>query len=125
MHPFQFFRAGGIDQVHFVRGADLVNLAQLDPKLWVALACPTKGLSIDARTLSLIDTDGDGRIRSRELGAAASWAGSVLDASAYDQLLAGTDGLAITSLSSSAKGRGWRRRRARCSRWWARRGLQA
>lgn len=75
---FQFFRAGGFDQVHFASGADLVAIDQLDPKLWVALACPVKGLSLDARTLALIDTDQDGRIRAFELGAAARWVGSVL-----------------------------------------------
>ncbi len=77
-HSFSFFRAGGFNQVHFTSGADLLNLAQLDQKLWVALACPTKGLVFDARTLELIDSDGDGRIRANELIAAVQWAGSLL-----------------------------------------------
>jgi hypothetical protein len=46
--------------------------------LWVALACPTQGLVFDARTLQLIDSDGDGRIRANELIAACKWAGSLL-----------------------------------------------
>ncbi|MEY3534435.1 MAG: hypothetical protein RLZZ582_11, partial [Verrucomicrobiota bacterium] len=37
-HPWQFFRAGGFDQVKLQTGADLMNLDQLDQKLWVALA---------------------------------------------------------------------------------------
>ena len=41
-----------------------MNLDALDQKLWVALACPTNGLEIDARTLALIDTDKDGRVRA-------------------------------------------------------------
>ena len=52
---FSFFRAGGFDQVRFENGQDFINLDKLDWKLWVALACPTKGLAFDARTLELID----------------------------------------------------------------------
>jgi hypothetical protein len=70
-----FFKAGGFDQVKLVSGADLMRLGQLDQKLWVALACPTGGLELDARTLALIDTDKDGRVRAPELIAAATFAG--------------------------------------------------
>lgn len=77
-HQFNFFRAGGFNQVRLATGADLMHLDQLDQKLWVALACPTRGLVFDARTLELIDNDGDGRIRATELIAAIKWAGSLL-----------------------------------------------
>ena len=73
-HRWTFFRAGGFDQVKLASGADLANLGALDQKLWVALACPTNGLEIDARTLALIDTDKDGRVRAPELIAAATFA---------------------------------------------------
>ena len=75
---FSFFRAGGFDQVRFQTGADFVALDQLDWKLWVALACPTKGLAFDARTLELLDTDKDNRIRANELVAAVKWAGALI-----------------------------------------------
>lgn len=75
---FNFFRAGGFDQVRFENGLDFINLDQLDWKLWVALACPTKGLAFDTRTLELIDADKDGRIRAPELIAAVKWAGALL-----------------------------------------------
>ncbi len=75
---FNFFRAGGFDQVRFETGLDFINLDQLDWKLWVALACPTKGLAFDTRTLELIDADKDGRIRAPELIAAVKWAGALL-----------------------------------------------
>ena len=39
-HEWRFFRAGGFDQVCIDTGADLLALAQLDQKLWVALSCP-------------------------------------------------------------------------------------
>jgi hypothetical protein len=73
-HRWHFFRAGGLDQVLLATGADLAHLRQLDPKLWTALACPTTGLEFDPRTLELIDTDRDGRIRVPELLAAVEWA---------------------------------------------------
>ncbi|MGZ4962295.1 MAG: hypothetical protein ACXWBP_00430 [Limisphaerales bacterium] len=72
-HNWHFFRAGGFDQVKIRSGADIANLDQLDPKLWVALACPTQGLEFDAKTLALLDTDKDGRIRVPEILAAAKW----------------------------------------------------
>ncbi|MHB8764018.1 MAG: hypothetical protein ACYDA8_06740, partial [Deferrisomatales bacterium] len=59
-------------------GADLLCLGELDQKLWVALACPVRGLEFDVRTLELLDTDGDGRIRAPEVLAAVRWAGAVL-----------------------------------------------
>jgi hypothetical protein len=77
-HVWKFFRAGGFDQVKLETGADMLNLADLDQKLWVALACPTTGLQFDSRTLSMIDTDKDGRIRAPELIAAIKWAGALL-----------------------------------------------
>jgi len=77
-HTWKFFRAGGFEQVRLESGADLANLDQLDQKLWVALACPTRGLEFDSRTLDLIDTDKDGRIRAPEIIAAAKWATSLL-----------------------------------------------
>jgi hypothetical protein len=78
-HTWKFFRAGGVDQVVLADAADLANLHSLDQKLWVALACPTKGLQFDARTLALIDADGDGCIRPPEILAAVAWTRDVLD----------------------------------------------
>jgi len=77
-HTWKFFRAGGFEQVELESGADLACLDQLDQKLWVALACPTRGLEFDNRTLDLIDTDKDGRIRAPEVIAAAKWAAGLL-----------------------------------------------
>ncbi|MEW6305108.1 MAG: hypothetical protein AB1705_16660 [Verrucomicrobiota bacterium] len=73
-HAWKFFRAGGLDQALLQSGADLLALDQLDQKLWVALSCPTRGLEFDSKTLDLIDTDKDGRIRVPDLLAAVKWA---------------------------------------------------
>ncbi len=72
-HRWKFIRTGGIDQVVIRSGGDIVNLEGLDQKLWVALACPTRGIEMDPRTLDLIDTDHDGRIRPPELIAVSRW----------------------------------------------------
>lgn len=73
-HTWRFFRAGGSDQVALETADDLRQLRQLDPTLWVALACPVRGLEFDERTLGLMDSDGDGRIRIPEMLAAVEWA---------------------------------------------------
>ena len=44
-----------------------------DLKLWYAISCPTSGLRFDKRTLELMDTNGDGNIRSEELEAAIAF----------------------------------------------------
>jgi hypothetical protein len=77
-HRWTFFRAGGFDQVKLASGADLRALRDLDQKLWAALACPISGLEMDARTMALIDTDKDGRVRAPELLAAIDFACSNL-----------------------------------------------
>jgi hypothetical protein len=98
-HTWKFFRAGGFDQVKLESGADLANLDQLDQKLWVALACPTRGLEFDSRTLDLIDTDKDGRIRAPELIAAAKWAAGLLKNP--DDLLKGSPLLPLAAINDA------------------------
>jgi hypothetical protein len=66
-HRWRFHRIGGLDQVRLESADDLRNLGQLDQKLWVALACPTKGIEFDQATLALLDADKDGRVRVPEV----------------------------------------------------------
>src|SRR5690606_26866683 len=77
-HTWQFFRARDFEQVALTSGSDLLALDTLDQKLWAALGCPVDGLHFDRRTLELIDSDGDGRVRALELIAAIKWAGAHL-----------------------------------------------
>jgi hypothetical protein len=72
---WRFFRAGGFDQVRLETATELLSIAELDQKLWVALACPVKGVEFDARTLAFVDSDADGYVRAPELIAAVQWAG--------------------------------------------------
>lgn len=104
VHVWKFFRAGGFDQVRLETGADLVALEHLDQKLWVALACPTRGLEFDHKTLDLIDTDGDGRIRAPEIMAAVEWATTHLKNP--DDLLKGERELPLAAINdASAQGK--------------------
>ena len=73
-HKWRFFRSGGFDQARLESGADLLALNELDPKLWAVLSCPTHHLHMDDKTLELMDTDRDGRIRMPEILAAVRWA---------------------------------------------------
>ena len=98
-HRWRFFRAGGFDQVKLDTGSDLLHLGQLDQKLWVALACPTTGLEFDPKTLAMIDTDKDGRIRAPELIAAVQWAASLLKNPG--DLVQGGESLTLSAINDS------------------------
>lgn len=95
-HRFEFFRAGGLDQVALDTADDLLALEGLDPKLWIALSCPTKGLELDARTLELLDLDGDGRVRVPEILAAIRFCAARLRD--VGVLLYGADEVALAAL---------------------------
>jgi len=77
-HKWRFFRSGGFDQVRIETAGDFRHLHQLDQKLWAALSCPVRGLEFSPRTLELLDTDGDKKIRVFEVLSAVKWACAVL-----------------------------------------------
>lgn len=99
-HKWRFFRAGGFDQVKLASGEDLANLRSLDQKLWVALACPVSGLDLDPRTLALIDTDKDGRVRVSELLTAVEFACANLKRP--DDLLSGAAELPLAAINDAS-----------------------
>ncbi len=99
-HTWNFFRAGGFDQVKLDSGSDLLALKDLDQKLWVALSCPTRGIEFDSRTLDLIDTDADGRVRATEVLAAIAWAGGLLKDA--DWLVRSSDSLPLADIDDSS-----------------------
>ncbi len=72
-HRWCFRRFGGFDQIAIESGEDIRHLPELDPKLWAVLSCPVEELECDARTLQLLDTDNDGRIRVGEVQEAVRW----------------------------------------------------
>jgi len=98
-HIWNFARIGGFDQVEISTGEDLVHLGELDQKLWVALACPVKGIEFDERTLELIDSGKDGRVLASELIAAAEWAGKMVND--VEVLAKGKDSLALAAIDDT------------------------
>jgi hypothetical protein len=98
-HAWEFVRLGGFDQVRLKSGADCLAIETLDQKLWTALSCPAQGLEFDEKTLKLLDTDGDGRIRVPEVIAAIKWTGSLLKNP--DDLLTGSDTLPLSAIKDS------------------------
>lgn len=100
-HVWNFFRAGGFDQVQLDNGADLLALKELNQKLWVALSCPTRGIEFDAKTLEMIDADADGQVRANEVLAAIAWAGSLLKDA--DLLVSGSDVLRLSDINDGAE----------------------
>jgi hypothetical protein len=98
-HTWRFFRAGGFDQVRLDSSQDLLSLEKLDKKLWVALACPIDNVFFDVRTLSLIDTNNDRRIRADELIAAIKWTASLLKNP--DDLTAGVQDFTLQTINDA------------------------
>jgi hypothetical protein len=98
-HTWRFFRTCGLDQADFRSGAGIARLADLDQKLWTALSCPTQGVRFDAKTLELLDSDHDGRIRAPELIEAVAWLSVRL--TSLDPLLDGSDTVRLASLNAA------------------------
>ena len=95
-HRWKFVRAGGLDQVALRDGEDVVHVPELDPKLWVALAMPTRGVELDPRTLDHVDADKDGRIRVPEIREAIEFIEAAL--TDPDEILRGDDVLPLSSI---------------------------
>ncbi len=58
---------GGLIQAKISGIDDVLNLRDLDPKMWTALACPVQGLEFSEETLSVLDSDKNGRVRISEI----------------------------------------------------------
>lgn len=98
-HSWKFVRIGGVDQVVFRSGSDVVGVGELDQKLWMALAMPTRGVEFDAKTADLVDTDKDGRIRPPEVIAAVKWLeGALKDPG---DVLRGGDSVPLTAIKDA------------------------
>ncbi len=98
-HKWNFFRAGGSNQAVICSGEDIENIDKLDAKLWAALSCPTSGLTLDSKTLEIIDTNDDGRIRREEIIAACQWACANLKSP--DTLLKSSESLCLDDIDDS------------------------
>ena len=72
-YKWRFFKTAHLVQASIEDGEALSNLKDLDQKIWTVLSMSVDGLVCDKRTLELLDTDNDGRIRAPELIAAVEW----------------------------------------------------
>lgn len=69
---------GGVTRVRIQSAEDLRHLGELDKKMWTVLSCPVNGLEISADSLSLMDIDGDGKLRLKEVVGTADYLCSAL-----------------------------------------------
>ena len=72
-YDWKFANVGGVTRVRIQSAEDIRHLGELDKKMWTVLSCPTTGLEISSDSLSLMDTDGDGKLRLKEVVATADY----------------------------------------------------
>ena len=77
-YNWQYCSLGGVTRVKISTGEDIAHLHELDQTMWTVLSCPVKGLELEERTLHLLDSDNDGKIRVDEVTAASQWLCQVL-----------------------------------------------
>lgn len=99
-HEWQYCSLGGVVRVKIGSGEDIAHLGELDEKMWTVLSCPTDGLEMDKRTLALIDSDHDGKIRVAEVVASAKWLCSVVKDK--DLILRGDTSLPLDQIDISS-----------------------
>jgi hypothetical protein len=99
-HPWKFFMRGGVMQASIRSGADLLALPELDQKLWVALAMPTRDVAIDPATMDLLDPDKDGRVRVPDILDAVAWIGATWKNA--DDVLKSSDQVALAAIKDPA-----------------------
>src|SRR5690554_1355586 len=96
-YPFRFFRMGGVDQVVLETSDDVRHLKELDIKLWMAVAMPTKGIALDKRLIRFLDENEDGRILVPDILRAIDWLDARL--ASLGGLFTSTDEIALEDIS--------------------------
>ncbi len=100
-YKWQYCSLGGVTRVNITSGEDIAHLGELDQKLWTVLSCPVHGLELEERTLDLIDSDRDGKIRVEEVVAAAQWLCKVLKDP--NKILLGKDSVTLSDINEAAE----------------------
>lgn len=99
MAQLVYRRYGGSLQVDIPTFDVLTEAVRIPPTQWIATACPLEGMSCDPRFLTLMDADGNGRIRVEEVRAAVDWTAQRLkDRRGAD---AGSDVLELAAISET------------------------
>ena len=96
-YKWTFSNVGGATRVRIQSAEDIRHLGELDKKMWTVLSCPVSGLEICEESLRAIDIDGDGKLRIKEVVAAADKLCAVLKdpSSLFEQ----KDEIAIANLA--------------------------
>ena len=96
-YKWTFSNVGGATRVRIQSAEDIRHLGELDKKMWTVLSCPVSGLEICEESLKAIDIDGDGKLRIKEVVAAADKLCAVLKdpSSLFEQ----KDEIAIANLA--------------------------
>ncbi len=100
-YHWKFCKIGGVTRVRIDSGEDIAHLHELDQKMWTVLSCPVKGLEIDEKTLTFMDSDHDGKIRVNEVIEAAKWLTSVVKNP--DLLLKMEDKIALSDINQETE----------------------
>ena len=95
-YKWEFANIGGASRVKISTGEDIAHLDELDPKMWTVLSCPVKGLEIDEKSLSYMDTDADGKIRVNDVIATSKWLCAVVKD--LNVLTAGQDSISLEAI---------------------------
>lgn len=96
-YKWSFANVGGATRVRIQSGEDIRHLGELDKKKWTVLSCPVNGLEISSESLCLMDADGDGQLRLKEVIATADWLCATLKNP--DTLLEQSDSIAIENIA--------------------------
>lgn len=102
-YEWKYSSVGGVMRVNIETGEDIRHLGELDQKLWTVLSCPTKGLEFCEKTLQLMDSDNDGKIRVNEVVNTANWLCDILGNP--DVLLENRDGVKFGDFADTDNGR--------------------
>lgn len=99
-HKWTFASVGNVTRVSIQTGEDIRHLGELDKKMWTVLSCPISGLEISEDSLSLMDIDGDGKLRVTDVIATANWLCAMLHKP--DGIFAQTDTVLLSSIQDEA-----------------------
>ena len=99
-YKWTFANVGGVTRVRIQSADDIRHLGELDKKMWTVLSCPVNGLEISSESLSLMDLDGDGKLRVKEVVATADYLCAALKEpkSLFEQ----KDSIAIDNIADEA-----------------------
>ncbi len=99
-YKWSFANVGGVTRVRIQSAEDIRHLGELDKKMWTVLSCPVNGLEISSDSLSLMDSDNDGKLRLKEVVGAAEWLCATLKDP--ETLFAQKDEIALANIADEA-----------------------